>query len=275
VAEGLLTVVADDASLKELLEEIARQSGFTLAGQGEISERITIQFEAVRLDVGLQRMLDGYRYGLQFLAGRGGAGQRPDVPKHLAIFGVVENPLADVRGRQPVSDDVRREFDRLRTALVSADVRLREAAVEELIESPYPTMALLLLGVPLADPDENVRLAAVDALPFLGVGDIAVDAVELLQISLRDQSISVREAGIMALEEIGLDTTATSYAVEALAIALSDVDPDLREQAIEALWEIGGPRAIELLEYASVADSDPDIRELATDSVKQLRGDLR
>ena len=274
-AAGRLSVEADDASLKELLEEIAGQGGFTLAGQASISKRITIQFEEVRLEVGLQRVLDGYRYGLQYPAGRGRAGQPAGVPKHLEIFGAVENTLADVSERQPVSDDVRREFDRLRTALVNADARLREAAVEDLMDSRYPTLALLLLGVPLVDPDENVRLAAVDALPIIGDGELAVDAVELLQISLRDHAISVREAGIMALEEIGLDTMATSHAVETLAIALTDVDPDLREQAIEALREIGGSRAIELLEYASVADSDPAIREVATDLAEQLRGGAR
>ena len=277
VAEGLLTVEADEASLKELLEEIARRSGFTLQGQGLISKRITIQLEEVRLDVGLQRVLEGYRYGLQYPAGRGGgAGQPADVPKHLEIFGVVERTLADARERQPVSDDVLREFDRLRTVLVSAeDAGLREAAVEELMDSQYPTLALPLLSLPLADPDENVRLAAVDALQVLGLGALAVDAVALLQVSLRDQAVSIREAGIAVVEEIGLDTVAASHAVETLAIALTDVDADLREQAIEALWEIGGSRAIELLEYASAADSDPSIREVATDRLEQLRGGAR
>ena len=272
VAEGLLTVEADDASLKDLLEEIARRSGFTLEGQGSISERITIQFEEVRLGVGLRRLLEGHRYGLQY-PGRGGVGQPADVPIHLEIFGVVEGTVTDAPERQPVSDEVLREFDRLRTVLVSAeDVRLREAAVGELAESPYPTLALPLLALPLADPDENVRMAAVDALSILAIGELAVDAAKLLQISLRDQAISIREAGIVALEEIGLDTTAMSHAVETLAIALTDVDPGLREQAIGALWAIGGPRAIELLEYVSVADTDPSVREVATDGLEELRG---
>ena len=275
VTEGLLTVEADEASLKELLEEIARRSGFTLQGQGAISKRITIQLEEVRLDVGLQRVLEGYRYGLQYPAGRR-AGQPADVPKHLEIFGVVEGTLGDARERQPVSDDALREIDRLRTVLVNAeDAALREAAVEELMDSQYPTLALPLLSVPLADPDENVRLAAIDALQVLGVGALAVDAVALLQVSLRDQAAFIREAGIAAVEGIGLDTGAASHAVETLAIALTDVDADLREQAIEALWEIGGSRAIELLEYASAADSDPSIRDVATDRLEQLRGGAR
>ena len=249
VAEGLLTVEADDASLKDLLEEIARRSGFTLEGQGSISERITIQFEEVRLEAGLQCLLDGHRYGLQYPLGRGKARHPADVPIHLEIFGAVESTLTDARERQTVADVVLQEFDRLRRVLVSAeDARLREAAGEELTESPYPTLALRLLALPLADPDENVRMAAVDAVQILAIGELAVDAVELLQISLRDQAVSIREASIAALEEIGLDTIATSHAVKTLAIALTDVDPGLREQAISALWEIGGPRAIELLE---------------------------
>ena len=272
VADGLLTVRADDASLRALVEEIAHRGGLSLQGQEALAERITIHLEKVRLEVGVQRVLDGYRYGLQYSTRRGGAGQPANDPAHLEIFGVFKNSLED----QPVSDDVLLEFDRLRAVLASMiDAGLREEAVEELAQSQHPAQALPLFRLALADSDENVRLTAVDALPILGVGELAVDAVALLQIPLRDEAVFVREAGIRAVEEVGLATMATSYAVDALAIALTYVDPDLREQAIEALWELGGSRAVELLEYAAAADSDPSVRELAADGLEELRDGAR
>ncbi len=58
----------------ELLQEIARQSGLTLVLAGPMDERMTIQFEQLPFDKGLQRILRGQTFGLQYAAPNPGAG---------------------------------------------------------------------------------------------------------------------------------------------------------------------------------------------------------
>ena len=57
IANNLLTVKVYDASVEELIEEIARQSGLNIVWYGTISERITLDFQGLALDQALARIL--------------------------------------------------------------------------------------------------------------------------------------------------------------------------------------------------------------------------
>ncbi|MCK5352909.1 hypothetical protein KAJ77_10010, partial [bacterium] len=64
IANNLLTVKVYDASVEELIEEIARQSGLNIVWYGAISERITLNFERLALEQALARILRHHSFAL-------------------------------------------------------------------------------------------------------------------------------------------------------------------------------------------------------------------
>lgn len=94
------------------------------------------------------------------------------------------------------------------------------------------------LGVLLADPDPDVRGAA---LAVLGKVDDP-RAMGLAIVGLRDSDAGVRRVAAQILGELG-----TAVATESLLSALDDSDPTVRCAVIDALGEIGDLRAAEAL----------------------------
>ena len=274
VANGLLTLDVHEALLSDLIEEIARQSGLVLEGQTSLIERITAQFQQMRLDEALRVVLDGQSYALEYSLVAGDGGGLGRIPTRLRIF--------RREGGSRASSGPANHEDQANLGNVSIDLPRLAAvlegpddgdgqfdkwdAIEALGESGQAEGALPLLRFALADQDEDVRQAAVEALATLG----GAGAAEALEIALRDQESWIREEAIEALEAIGGDRAAQS-----LVVALQDEDADLREQAVEALGELGGPTALQLLEYAWAADSDDAVRTAAAEWLEVLRDKSR
>ena len=63
-ANDLLTVEAQDVPLKELLDEIARQSGLSVVGFGSLDDDITIEFHSLSLDEGMRLILRHHSFAL-------------------------------------------------------------------------------------------------------------------------------------------------------------------------------------------------------------------
>ena len=196
-----------ETSLKELLEEIARQSGLVLEGEASIAERITVQFHQLHLEEGLRVILDGQSYALEYsLSTRDEDLQIVRVPTRLRIF-----PRGDLSAaqREPVDreaeaglGDARIDVPRPPAVLEDAgEARVKEEALETLAESGLRGAALPLIPFALADHDEAVRPGPVDPLPTLG-GNEAAEAPESAG---RDEESSVREQAIqpMALQLSG------------------------------------------------------------------------
>ena len=224
VANGLLTVNVREISLKELLEEIARQSSLALEGEASIAERITVQFHQLHLEEGLHVILDGQSYALEYsLATRDEDRQIIRVPTRLRIF-----PRGDLSAaqREPVDraveaglGDANMHVPRLPAVLEDAAAALaNEEALEPLAESGPRHVALPLVPFALADRDEAVRQVA-DALGDIG-GSTAVQPWEFPQAGDRDESVG---AGVDAQDHPGLVTIS---AVSASAVsALSSSEP--------------------------------------------------
>ena len=239
-ADDHLTVTAQDVSLRALLQEIARQSGFTLVRYGSLDERMTLQFHQLPLDEGLRRILRHRSFALEY------AEQTPEQqpsalrrPKTLWIFPQgeeeysVRNTIVEDTKTDSTGEDIAIDISRLQAALSSGDAADREEAVEALGESGRP------------------------------------EAVAPLRLALADKDEDVREAAIIALGEIG-----GPAAAQALAIALRDEDPCLRLEVIETLGKIGGEIAIGLLEQALV-DEEEFVRETAAELLAQARNQIR
>ncbi len=267
VANRLVTVQVRSAPLNEVLDEIARQTGLIIEGHVAIDSRIAIDLEQLGLEAALRQILEGQSYALEYaLKAIPGAGENIRVPHRLRIF---PNDL-DVPARSWSPDDTTDagvdgntiDAQKVRAVLESSDDPWdREDAVDALAESGQPHVAVPLITVALIDRDEDVRLAAIEALATLG-GDAAAEA---LQIALRDEESMIREAAIETLEALGGD-----QAVQSLAVALHDTDADLRERAVDALGNIASPSAVQLLEYAWAADEDASVREAAAAWLTEL-----
>ena len=78
IANDLLTVKVHDASVEELVEEVARQSGLNIVWYGTISERITLDFQGLALDQALARILRRHSFALKL--------EGPPVPVQTASW---------------------------------------------------------------------------------------------------------------------------------------------------------------------------------------------
>ena len=66
ISNDLLTVHVQDVPLKELLQEIARQSGLSVVGPGSLNEKITIQFDQLPFDEGMRLILRHHSFALAY-----------------------------------------------------------------------------------------------------------------------------------------------------------------------------------------------------------------
>ena len=269
VSHGLVTVNVRDASLSQVLEEIARQTDLTIGGLDSIADRITIQFDQLSLTDALEVLLDERSYALAYaLEIRDKSREnvrvpsirscRSSLPKHPSILGA--RPLTAMPGA------VRTVPASIYPLSNSEDPWDKEDAVTALAESGQPHVAVPLIRIALTDPDEDLRLAAVEALGNLG-GD---EAAEVLVMALRDEASLIREVAIETLEAIGGDQAAQS-----LVIALDDEDAYLRKRTVDALAEIGSPSALQLLEYAWAAADDESVRAAAAEWLRTLSRQVR
>ena len=222
-ADDLLTVKVHDASVEELVEEVARQSGLHIVWYGTISDRITLDFQRLTLDQALARILRQHSFAL--------ASARPGklwiIPKG-AEGSSPQTAAANESERRDFLEEESTDLMLLMAALRSEDSWEREEAVEALGEIGGPESAQFL-GVALKDEDEDVRQAAIAALAQIG-GD---QAARVLAVALEDEDEWVREEAVEALGEIGGDS-----AIRLLEEALSDEYEGVRDTAEELLEEL-------------------------------------
>ena len=236
IANNLLTVKVYDASVEELIEEIARQSGLNIVWYGTISERITLDFQGLALDQALARILRRHSFALASAQGGEGEGTAAR-PRKLWIIpkGAEGSPPQAAATNESERDDVLQDE--------SLDITLLIAA--------------------LRSEDSWEREEAVEALGEIG----GPESAQFLGVALKDEDEDVRQAAIAALAHIGGDRAA-----QVLAVALDDEDEWFREEAVEALGEIGGNRAIRLLEQA-LSDEYDGVRDTAEELLEELRQD--
>jgi hypothetical protein len=134
---------------------------------------------------------------------------------------------------------------------LDVDPLVRRAAVR-VLGNRGPGASIDCVGALLADPDEPVRLAAVEALGELCLrgGDHRRRAAEFLQGALRDGSNNIRDLALYRLA--GCREAAIGQA-DAIRECLDDADPNLQITAAYALGEIGSTdwleqRVLDLLE---------------------------
>ena len=238
-SDGLLSVGAQGASLGDVLEDVARQTGLTLEGHGSIANRITIQFDQLPVEEALRLLLRGQSY---LLVSREKRGDAPTVlvPEVLRIFRERDSP-----GKLPrVAERTSRS-----ASLAAAPEILRLLDVLERSEDTWDKEDAI-----------NALVRARDARVAQPLGRIA----------LTDEDKAVRVAGIQALVKLG-----GKAAAQDLAIALGDEDAGIRRRAVNALGQVGGEDAVVFLDQVWRRDWDLSVRDAAAVALAQLGDSVR
>ncbi len=263
VADDIVTAKACDVPVKDVLDEIAHQSGLIVVSHDPLDKRITITMDQVTLPEAVDRILGDQSFALRYIEPWSGAAYaNAESSNKLWVFSqgaAISNVRRDSaeHSRRSYSDA---DIGSLSVDLAADDSKLRVRALTALATVDSDPGASALAAAALSDPDASVRAEAVYAL-----GEIGDDAgVQLLGQALLDPDDQVREAAVEAFADIGGEAS-----VRALAVALNDANPVLREGAVDALGEIGGQTAIYLLRQA-LTDEETNIREAAAEYLTEL-----
>jgi HEAT repeat protein len=245
--DGLVTLVACDARLEDVLAEIGRRASLVIMANEPLERRMTIAIERLTVPAALKQILGDRSFILRYAAPRHGSGAAAG--NRLWVFSqrTAQAPVA-ASAPQAAPPPLFPE-----AAGDASDPLARIDAASLAAAGDTGRLAAELTTLALADPDPSTREEAVHALGALR--DAGVAAV--LEHALLDAEPRVREAAVAALARVG-----TERAARALATALNDPDSAVREEAVYALLDIGGDAAARLLRRAAL-DPAPAVRESA------------
>ncbi len=292
MSDDLVTLTAHNVGVRDVLDEIARQSDLIVVSHGPLHGRLTLELERLSLSEALRRILRGQSYLLH--QAQPATGTRITNHEHRTTLWVfsdgaaVEPGQGQAAGRSSL--DTASAIEALQAQLLSDDLRVRQEAIKGLRRLKVDEV-IAPLSYALADKDKSVRVKAIYALADIG-GDNAVAAItagaadenpwvraetayalgmlgggaaiQVLKHALHDADSDVRESAIEAFTDIGGEQSAG-----ALAVALQDADASLRVEAVEALADIGGETAMRLLDQA-LEDQDNAVRKAANEALTEL-----
>jgi hypothetical protein len=219
VKDGRLTVSVDRVSAQWLLDEIARQASVRIENTTSFATHpVSIAFEDVALDEGLRRILVAFDAFFFYAASDKGGARLETVWVYPKGHGAT---LA------PVPPDQWASTSDLERALTDPDADVRSDAIDELVDRKGARAIDQVLQA-LHDPDESVRLRALDAAAGQG---LELPEAEVQTLVLGDASADVRLAGLEILAE--------SPKVKSIAeAALADSSQEVRERAAAILQEL-------------------------------------
>lgn len=272
IADEEVSVRARDVAVRDLLEDVASQSGLVVALYGSLDERVTMEFYRLPLHEALGRILRSHDFVLRYYS-PSSVGRSPGdaALSKLWVFsrggGTDPVPAGSMNpahrpggGGELQAMKAKENLRQLSAALSDADPGVRRKAVSELAGMDGDEPVSILIDVALFDENASVREEATS-----GLGEIGNDAgMPALEQALADPDIRVREAAVDALADLG-----GAESARALDVALSDQDSSVRENAVYALAEIGGEVAIAALLQA-LGDEETDVREAAADMLAEL-----
>jgi hypothetical protein len=219
--DGLLTVKADEALLKNLMKEISRQAYIAIElGEGVAEHRVSAEFAGQSLEAGLRQILAGHDV---FTYHRGGRGLLT-----IWIYGKLEG-----RSLYPIPFDTWASTADLQQRLDDIDADERIAALEALVERGGAISRAEVIKA-LDDDDEGVRTMAL--YEALNEG-LELPPEKLADLAFYDSSHNVR---FLALK--GLAGQANEE--QAAEAALSDPNPVIRsyaESVLLRLYPLGYP----------------------------------
>lgn len=223
LAGGLLSVDVRDVRLVELLDELSRQAGFTVASCAPCEQRISLRFDSLPLDQGLALILRGQNFALMWQGTTGAA----VLPQKLWLL-----PQGSASPRQPAAMAAEPRASHQSAALSLGTPQERAEAAASMARGHQPG-AVATLARALADSDRQVRQAAIESLAEIG----GSEAIGALGLALRDGDARLREAAVNALGDLG-----GTQAIALLRQAQHDASPFVRQAASETLVDLQGKK---------------------------------
>ncbi len=244
-----LTVAAHDVPLGRLLQAVADEVGFELAGETTLDTPVTARFRRQPLIPALRTLLGRHRHAVVSRLAADPTAAAGDRIAQLYLFPAPPRPLSRIE--QLMARRVRPPDP------PPTPVTTREHGVwrwQELVEGDDTEHRAEAALAWLRERDPAVRVAAVRALARWR--DDA--AVPFLELALRDPAMRVQVEAILALRRLGGERAARG-----LTGAIHDRDRRVRRLAVEALGALGGQAAAELLRYVGAVDRDQALRVTA------------
>ena len=292
MSDHLVTLTAHNVGVRDVLDEIARQSDLIVVSHAPLRGRLTLELERLPLFEALRRIMRDESYLLH--QAQAATGARIANHERRSTLWVFSNESAHNPDYTEAANhfvwETTSAIEMLQSQLMSDDVRVRQDAIKGL-RRLKANEVIAPLSYALVDEDKKVRIKAIYALADIG-GDDAVaamaagagdenawvraetayamgmvggdTAIQVLKHALHDADSGVRESAIEAFQDIGGGQSA-----RALAVALQDADASLRVEAIEALADIGGETAMRLLDQA-LEDQDNGVRQAANEALAEL-----
>jgi len=272
---ALLTVVAHDTPLQDILRPLQRATGVEIRIDGAGDVKVSARFTKLPLRTALVVLLDRVNYILVEEPAQGGSRVRlvlvlgtADEATMRRDAAVAALPLAatatsrDAGGTRQLDADSLQQaaldgnWALLKEALGASDPAIAALALDLVVEHNRAESTGLLLAATKSDQPQ-VRLRAIDLLATSESADEA-SILAALRSGIADADISVRSYAVRALAERG-----GPGPLDDLRRGLGDPDPALRMAIVESVVRSVPPRdARPLLELAS-RDSNEAVRGVA------------
>ncbi|MCF6159150.1 MAG: HEAT repeat domain-containing protein [wastewater metagenome] len=243
LSDGRLSAKVRNSPLKDVLEEVMEQGKSRIWVHDSIQDTtVTVEFENLPVSEGIHKIMKDKNYvfiyapaevkeGTLSLMDKSSSGKSDISYKRQSDPFPETTEAPHTRYSLPI-DNMQNEkssFESLvRNALESEREEEREEAVIALGESMDKKAIEVLSKVLVNDPDEDIRLSAIDAL--LTIGDSSV--VPSLAAGLKDKRSVVRESVVEALGAIGGEA-----ALELIKGVMNDEDEYVRGLAKEIINE--------------------------------------
>ena len=241
------TVIADDAPLGRVVEEIALRSGIIVYSRAALDMHITCSIQDQRIPDLIRKILKQHNFTLHYVSDA--ATGLPLFGSRLWISGDDDSTTVPLWGvGQPATKWT------LKYAAGDPE-RKRLQAISNVATWEDDAVAGADLLAALNDPSVAVREEAVHVLGELN----DPWAMNYLENALYDPEVEVRVAAIRAIADAGDDSAAIL-----LSDLLNDEDPSIRTAIIHALANIGGDVAQHYLQQA-LADANEMNRETAAE----------
>lgn len=144
-----------------------------------------------------------------------------------------------------------------------SSLKVREECIEALSKIGGPESANVLRKIAASDPNEAMRLDALDALDEVDTEELAIPVV--IQILKSDNSIRVRKE---AAELIGDQKWKSG--IPALAeVAQSNAPLELRRDCLEQLFKMGDPAGYAVVYDIMLQSDSVEMRRKAADLIKE------
>jgi len=259
VAHDRITLIARDAAVHDILQEIAHQMGLVVIVDKPIVRRIDLELDQRSLHHSLRRILRRESYALHL-----GAGATSASPTPGGTLWVFSNSSTNgsVGPNSAIAAATHTAIEQLRSQLLNGSRRDRLEAIKGLRRLNTP-QAIGPLRIALSDQDQQIWVKAIYAMTAIG-GD---EALQALAAATADDNVGVREAATYALGMIG-----GARAAEVLEWALFDSDHAVREAAIEAFADIGGDQSARAL-GGTLYDENVILRAHTVDALGEIGGE--